>query len=213
MVTLVGVWRRIRRCHLPDWRSVERHVPAGAAGGRRAGRDERPGRVIVQTYDPAITASRRRPPGLRSVLQPGKESRKPRCIRPLRSSSGLVYTSEDARCAAWTLMTPSADAERAAGAPEWARRYCAWIVRPRDGAAPGPLREQLLLKSIRALRRTTRPRAQPIAKNPATVQWYRWKMNPASMLYRKCRGVMKLAYGHTDRKKSMLRRVSRRDGI
>ena len=60
-VTLVGVLQPDQGMHLPDFRAAERTFQLLEQVAGRAGRGERPGRVIVQTYapdHPAITAVR-----------------------------------------------------------------------------------------------------------------------------------------------------------
>lgn len=57
-VTLVGVLRPDQGMHLPDFRASERTFSLLEQVAGRAGRGERPGRVIVQTYNPAHPALR-----------------------------------------------------------------------------------------------------------------------------------------------------------
>src|SRR4029078_10265147 len=60
-VTLVGVLQPDQGMHLPDFRAAERPFQLREPVAGRAGRGERPGRVIIQTYNPdhaAITAVR-----------------------------------------------------------------------------------------------------------------------------------------------------------
>ncbi len=55
-VTLVGVLQPDQGMHLPDFRAAERTFQLLEQVAGRAGRGERPGRVIVQTYTPAHPA-------------------------------------------------------------------------------------------------------------------------------------------------------------
>jgi primosomal protein N' (replication factor Y) len=60
-VTLVGVLQPDQAMHLPDFRAAERVFQLLEQVAGRAGRGDRPGRVIVQTHNPehaAITAVR-----------------------------------------------------------------------------------------------------------------------------------------------------------
>src|SRR5204862_523899 len=51
-VTLVGVLQPDQGMHLPDFRAAERTFQLLEQVAGRAGRGERPGRVLVQTYNP-----------------------------------------------------------------------------------------------------------------------------------------------------------------
>ena len=54
-VTLVGVLAADSTLHLPDYRASERAFSLLTQAAGRAGRGDRPGHVIFQTYDPDNT--------------------------------------------------------------------------------------------------------------------------------------------------------------
>ncbi|MBN2574682.1 MAG: primosomal protein N' [Deltaproteobacteria bacterium] len=57
-VTLVGILQPDQGIHLPDFRAAERTFQLMEQVAGRAGRGERPGRIMVQTYDPEHPAIR-----------------------------------------------------------------------------------------------------------------------------------------------------------
>ncbi|MGI5878916.1 MAG: replication restart helicase PriA [Christensenellales bacterium] len=186
MVTLVGVVAADLTLHLPDWRSVERTFQLVLQVAGRAGRDERPGRVIVQTYDPdhySIEAAAAQ--DYEAFYRQEIEARKAALYPPFTQFLRLVYTNEDAGCAAHDAD----DAERAMQRalqehPQWRTS----ILRMDRTPAPisrlrGRYREQLLLRIYPRLYGDDIARAlSRIAQNPASGSVVSLEMNPASML-------------------------------
>jgi primosomal protein N' (replication factor Y) len=153
-VTLVGVILADVGLYLPDFRAAERSFQLLTQVAGRAGRGDRPGRVIVQTYSPqhyAIQAARLHDYGAFAARELAFRSE--HAYPPFRRLARLVYGDPDeARC--WRecgrvlrlLRARAAESEHAARimgpAPAYLRRLRGRFRWQLVIAAPRP--EQLL---------------------------------------------------------------------
>ncbi len=120
-VTLVGVINADTTLKLPDFRAAERTYDLLEQVAGRAGRGERAGRVIVQTYwagHPAIQAVARHDRSL--FLAPELEDRREANYPPFARLANVVASGRDERAVRMTLDDLAADLRRRLqGQPGW----------------------------------------------------------------------------------------------
>ena len=95
-VTLVGVIAADATLHLPDYRSPERAFQLITQAAGRAGRSVKPGRVVIQCYDPehyAIAAARHQ--DYRAFYEAEITHRKHGLYPPYTKMTRLLYEGED----------------------------------------------------------------------------------------------------------------------
>jgi primosomal protein N' (replication factor Y) len=120
-VTLVGVINADTTLKLPDFRAAERTYDLLEQVAGRAGRGERAGRVIVQTYwagHPAIQAVAQHDRSL--FLAPELEDRREANYPPFARLANVVASGRDERAVRMTLDDLAADLRRRLqGQPGW----------------------------------------------------------------------------------------------
>ena len=156
-VTLVGVVAADSTLMIPDYRSTERTFQLLTQVAGRAGRDESPGRVVVQTYSPAHPAIRyAKVHDYKSFYFYELEQRKKAVFPPFSLFVRILFSSED-EAQLYSVVSAYAQALRAAletrlGA-EGARDILLY------SATPAPIakkqrayRYQILIKLLRTAR-------------------------------------------------------------
>lgn len=124
-VTLVGVLHADAALHLPDFRAAERTFQLISQVAGRAGRGDRPGRVLVQTWHPTHHA-------IRLALTHDFVSF---AERELRFRTGLAYPPFARLCLLRVSARDEASAERAARASRAAVDAILEKINPAPGAA------------------------------------------------------------------------------
>jgi primosomal protein N' (replication factor Y) len=186
MVTLVGVVAADLTLHLPDWRSVERTFQLVLQVAGRAGRDERPGRVVVQTYDPGhFSIETAAAHDYEAFYRREIESRKAGLYPPFTRFVRLVFANEHEEGAVRDAADALAAMERALREnPRWRSS----VLRMDHTPAPvarlrARYRQQLLLKIYpQRFGREITARLYQIAQNPVMGSLVTLEINPLSML-------------------------------
>ncbi len=156
-VTLVGVVAADATLMIPDYRSTERTFQLLTQVAGRAGRDETPGRVVIQTYSPAHPAIRfARDHDYKSFYAYELEQRKKAIFPPFSLFVRILFSGED------EALLSTGVAEYAGGLKA-ALDECLGRDGERDlllySASPAPIRRkqrayryQILIKLLRTAR-------------------------------------------------------------
>ena len=156
-VTLVGVVAADATLLIPDYRSTERTFQLLTQVAGRAGRDENPGKVVIQTYSPAHPAIRyAREHDYKSFYHYELEQRKKAVFPPFSLFVRILFSGDDERSLQAGVTTYAEQLKRALG-------DCLGAEGEHDillySASPAPIkrkqrayRYQILIKLLRAAR-------------------------------------------------------------
>ncbi len=156
-VTLVGVVAADATLLIPDYRSTERTFQLLTQVAGRAGRDENPGKVVIQTYSPAHPAIRyAREHDYKSFYHYELEQRKKAIFPPFSLFVRILFSGDDERSLQAGVTTYAEQLKRALG-------DCLGAEGEHDillySASPAPIkrkqrayRYQILIKLLRTAR-------------------------------------------------------------
>ena len=156
-VTLVGVVAADATLLIPDYRSTERTFQLLTQVAGRAGRDENPGKVVIQTYSPAHPAIRyAREHDYKSFYHYELEQRKKAVFPPFSLFVRILFSGDDERSLQAGVTTYAEQLKRALG-------DCLGAEGEHDillySASPAPIkrkqrayRYQILIKLLRTAR-------------------------------------------------------------